>query len=453
MPPTSLPSFEQARRIVEQQAALAASTGTLAPEEISLLQAAGRVLAEDIAADRDLPPFPRSTRDGYALRAADAANPGARLTVAGEIRAGQTSDLPAIAPGQCVEIMTGAPLPPEADAVVMLEYVERQGDCALIQRSVHAGENFVPSGAEARAGQPLLRRGTRLTPSAIAVAASIGHAQLSVFPKPRVAILATGDELVDVTEHPGQAQIRNSNSYSLAAQVSLACGEPSVLPVAPDRHDLLHAAIEQALSADLLLLTGGVSVGRYDLVKQLLAELGSEFFLRGAAIQPGKPIVFGRIPVPREASTARTCHGDTEARRTTNRVPAPCLSASVEDSQLAAPAGWRYFFGLPGNPVSTMVTFELFVRPLLDTLCGALPQPLRFSKARLRAGIHTATGLTRFLPARLSGEFGEVEVELIRWQGSGDVAATALADCLLVVPPDRDMFATGETVNIWRWNR
>jgi len=226
-----------------------------------------------------------------------------------------------------------------------------------------------------------------------------------------VGILSTGDELVDVEAHPGPEQIRNSNSYSLAAQVEAAGAEALRLPIAPDVPVVLRHLIEEGLALDLLLLTGGVSMGKYDLVEQVLAEFDAEFFFTGAQIQPGRPVVFGRA---RRANSSETA----------------------------------YFFGLPGNPVSTMVTFEIFVRPLLDALCGAVPGKLQFVQARLRSEVRTKTGLTRFLPAQLSGEFDRTEVELIRWQGSGDVAAMARADCFLVVPPDRELLAAGEMVSV-----
>ncbi len=406
--PASL-SFPDARRVVEEQArTLHPGPAKLAP----LLRSRGRVLAEDIAADRDFPPFPRATRDGYAVHSADLAALPATLKVIGEVRAGSSIEGRAVGRGEAAEIMTGAPVPEGADAVVMVEYTARREGNIEIQRAAAAGENVVPTGSEARAGQLLLPRGTRMDFAEIAVAAGVGKAQVSIYGSPRVGILSTGDEIVDVDAHPGPSQIRNSNSYSLAAQVEAAGAEPVRLPIAPDDPVVLKHLIEEGLALDLLLLTGGVSMGKYDLVEQVLAQFDAEFFFTGAQIQPGRPVVFGRA---RREAGARTA---------------------------------TYFFGLPGNPVSTMVTFEIFVRPVLDVLCGAPPGKLRFLLARLGSEVRTKTGLTRFLPARLSGEFDRTEVELVRWQGSGDAAAMARANCFLVVLPDRERLGAGEMVSV-----
>jgi molybdopterin molybdotransferase len=401
---TVLP-FEEARAKVEEHARSAPATE---PETVDLARAGGRVLAEALVADRDFPPFPRSARDGYAVRAADVARVPAKLKIIGESKAGAA---PGEAPtevrsGEAVVIMTGAPAPKGADAVVMVEYTSRDGSTVEIQKGVGAGENIVPRGSEGRAGDVLLKRGERLDAAGVAVAASVGKASLLVHALPRVAILATGDEIVDVAAAPGPNQIRNSNSYSLAAQARAAGGLPVLLPIAPDEPQQLRRLIEQGLESGLLLLAGGVSMGKYDLVEQVLGELGAEFFFTGALIQPGRPVVFGR-------------------------------------------AREKYFFGLPGNPVSTMVTFELFARPMLEALGGAKPQRLAFFPVRLKREIKVRTGLTRFLPGLLTGQFGELQVELAPWQGSGDVAGAARANCYVVVPPDHERIAAGETVAVW----
>jgi molybdopterin molybdotransferase len=312
-----------------------------------------------------------------------------------------------IGPGECAEIMTGAAVPNGADAVVMVEYTSRLHQDVEVQRRVSSGENIVPRGAEAKAGQELLIAGRRLTSAAVAAAASVGLAKLIVFSRPKVAILSTGDEIVDVGSTPAAHQIRNSNTWSLVAQVRNAGGVPVPLAIAPDEQKALKRLIEQGLESDLLLLTGGVSMGKYDLVETVLHELGAEFIFTGAQIQPGKPVVFGSVD-------------------------------------------GKYFFGLPGNPVSTMVTFELFVRPMIDALSGAAPTPLRFLNARLKSDIKTKTGLTRFLPAQLTGEFSEAEVELVRWQGSGDIVSTARANCYAVIPPDREHIPAGEMIAVFK---
>ena len=406
-------SFEDARRVVEEQAARV-SAGAV--ESIDLLAAAGRVLAEPVLADRDLPPFPRSTRDGYAVRSTDVAQLPATLEVIGEIKAGVNLDT---TPGhiggrQAMSIMTGAPVPTGSDAVVMVEYTSLRGEQVEVTRGVVHGENIVPRGAEAHEGALLLDRGVRLNEAAIALAASAGRSRLQVYKRPRVAVLTTGDEIVAIDVKPGPTQIRNSNSYSLAAQIQHGGGEPVLLPVAPDEVQGLRRLIEAGLEFDLLLMTGGVSMGRYDLVEQVLSEMQAEFFFTGAKIQPGRPVVFGK-----------------------------CGAGGSARGQLAT-----YFFGLPGNPVSTMVTFELFARPMLEALSGKVPSKLMFLHVRLKKEIRIKTGLTRFLPAILSGEFEHSEVELVAWQGSGDVAATARANCYAVIPPDRDYLPAGEWIAV-----
>lgn len=406
-------SFEEGRRVVEQQAALIRTGRDSAVESVELLAAAGRVLAEPVVADRDLPPFRRSTRDGYAVRSADLSQVPAMLEVIGEIRAGETLEkIPSnIGDGQTASIMTGAPVPAGADAVVMVEYSSERGKQVEITRGVEAGENIVARGAEAREGALLFDRGIRLNAAAVALAASVGKARLKVYKRPRVAVLTTGDEIVDVGVKPGPTQIRNSNSYSLAVQIEKAGGEAVMLPIAPDELQPLRRLIEEGLKSDLLLMTGGVSMGRYDLVEQALADLQAKFFFTGAKIQPGRPVVFGK-----------------------------CGGGSRE----------VYFFGLPGNPVSTMVTFESFARPMLEALGGQASRQMQFLHARLKKEIRVKTGLKRFLPAMLSGEFDNSEVELVAWQGSGDIAATARANCFIVIPENRERIAAGEFVAVMK---
>ena len=398
--PSRVVSYAEASRIVREHADRLAPSRP--PHLVELLSALGMVLAEPVQADRDQPPFARSTRDGFACRAADMKG-GAPVEVVGSIRAGDAATIEVTA-GQAVEIMTGAPVPAGADCVVMVEHVEREGDGLQLAagRSIARGENIVPMGAEARAGVVILPAGTRIFPAQVAAAAACGAAHLSVFARPRIAIVATGDELVEVDQKPLPQQIRNSNSYSLAAQVVAAGAEPVRLPIARDERGHLEDIIGTALESDLLLLSGGVSMGKYDLVEEVLLFLGAEFFFTGALIQPGKPVVFGKL-------------------------------------------GERYFFGLPGNPVSTMVTFLLFVEPLLGALCGDAGRPPRFARGDLASDVRVKTGLTRFLPSRLRSD---LTVEPVSWQGSGDLASTSRSNCFLVVPADRPLLAAGETVTI-----
>jgi len=402
-------SFEDARHSVESHASILSPQGK---ELVELLDSVGRVLAEPIAADRNFPPFPRATRDGFAVRASDLAQLPVDLRVVGEIRAGAQTSIK-VESGQAAAIMTGAPAPPGADAVVMVEYTSSSSDTVQITKGIVAGENIVPAGAEAKRGEKLLSPGMRLDAAAIAVAASVGRTRLLVYVKPRVAILATGDEIVDIDVPPAAAQIRNSNSCSLAAQVQAAGGEPLLLPIAADKAERLRELINDGLDADLLLLTGGVSMGKYDLVEQVLADFNAEFFFTGARIQPGKPVVFGRVPHMSEARE------------------------------------FRYFFGLPGNPISTMVTFELFAKPVLEALAGLTPQKLVFLHAKLKSEVTMKPGLKRFLPGLLSGEFENAGVESLRWQGSGDIAATARANCYIVIAADREKIEAGEFVPVF----
>jgi molybdopterin molybdotransferase len=425
--PSLILSFEDARHMVESHAAALHPSGK---ELVDLLDAAGQVLAEPVTADRNFPPFRRATRDGYALRAADLTKLPATLDIVGEIKAGASPESAVnVQSGQAVVIMTGAAAPSGADAIVMVEHTSRHGNRVEITKAVFLGDNIVPIGSEAKRGERLLSPGTRLDHAAIAVAASVGRTHLLVYRRPQVAVLSTGDEVVDIDVPPSPNQIRNSNSYSLAAQIKTAGGDPVLLPIAPDEPTRLGELIADGFESDLLLLAGGVSMGKYDLVEQVLAEFDAEFFFTGAQIQPGRPIVFGRIP-------GLKGHGFSHA------------AADTKNSGALAPENHKYFFGLPGNPVSTMVTFELFVRPVLDALSGVPPQKLIFLYAKLKSAIKTKTGLKRFLPAILSGEFEHAEVELAPWHGSGDIAATARANCYMVIPPDREKIAAGEWVPV-----
>jgi molybdopterin molybdotransferase len=377
-------------------------------EEVDLLASQGRVLAADVIADRDQPPFDRSTRDGFAVRAEEL-RPGNQLKVTGLLQAGRMWAGEPAPSDAAIEIMTGAPLPPGMNAVIMVEHVERLAESirAVEGRSVRAGENVVPRGSEARAGQVVLPARTGISAAEIAMAASCGRARLSVFRRPRVAIVATGDELVELDRTPEPQQIRNSNSYALAALIAVAGGEPTRMPIAPDRSEALRTTIEEARGSDLLVLSGGVSMGRYDLVEEVLSSLGAEFFFTGVRLQPGRPIVFGRLPA-------------------TKQLPA------------------LYFFGLPGNPVSTQVTFHLFVEPMIRALGGSGSNGPQFVQATLAEDVSGRQGLTRLLPAHLTG----VAVKLVGWQGSGDLAANARANCYVLLPADRESFQTGEIVRI-----
>lgn len=400
---SALLSYEEAAALVAAYTRQLDRPRPLA-RRVELGRATGRVLARPLTADQDQPPFARSTRDGFACRAVEA-SAHVSLAVAGSTRAGQTpaGELPH---GSVWEIMTGAPVPVGADAVVMVEHVtvaDRHVTLAA-DRKIAPGDNIVAQGAQARKGDVLLPAGTPVTAAQVALLAACGHAAVDVFVRPRVAILATGDEIVPIRTVPGPSQIRNSNGPMLAALVAAAGGEPWVLPSASDRADALDASLAQAAEADLLLITGGVSAGKFDLVEPALARAGARFHFTGVRMQPGKPLVFGDLP--KRAGAVR-----------------------------ALP-----FFGHPGNPVSTAVTFLLFAAPVLMALGGSLEAGPRFALARLEpnAHAHAKAGLTRFLPAKCTfGALGELpEVALVPWQGSGDLAAMAQANCFLVVPEE-----------------
>jgi molybdopterin molybdotransferase len=435
-------SFDEAAEIVRQQGLrLAGAQSIQGPEVVTLDAALGRILAEPIFADRDQPPFPRSTRDGFACRAADAST-NHPLILGGTIRAGQDADSVAdlnLDSGQAWEIMTGAPVPLGADAVFMVEHAEVLSQSGprkvrlIAPRTLEQGENIVSQGAEALAGESLTAPGKWITPALIALAAQFGYGRLAVFCRPRVAILSTGDELVATEATPGPNQIRNSNSPMLAALVTAAGGTPILLPTVADNEAAVNQAIEDAKStsvaADLLLISGGISAGRFDLVEGALGRSGGRFFFRQVAMQPGKPVVFGEVD--------RIIGGKIS--------PLP-------------------FFALPGNPVSSAVTFQLFARQILWALSGVSNVQTEiaseFPLAKLSGEWRGKAGLTRFLPAWRSGnpepvEFSKVSanpvlpsVRLVAWQGSGDIVAFSRCNCFAVIPPDATEIADGSIIHI-----
>jgi molybdopterin molybdotransferase len=436
-------SFAEACSIVSAQANDIQAGFVTEATNCDLIDALGRRLAVSLIADRDQPPFPRVTRDGFAVRANDL-NPDTLLRVTGQIRAGEAwpAGSSPVSAGEAVEIMTGAPLPPGTDAVLMVEHAQEtaraSGDDAsaegrlqrwvrvLSGRTLAPGENVVPEGSEARRGDVLLEPGSRLGPEQIALAASCGFLSVPVFPKPNVAILATGDELVDASAQVGSFtgisgeaptaiqlhQIYDSNSHALAALVQQAGGFPLRQRPARDERDDLAACVRKGLQAvPLLLLTGGVSMGKFDLVEEVLAGMGAKFFFTGVKMQPGKPVVFGRVPATTDQSA-------------------------------------RYFFGLPGNPVSTMVTFRVFVAPLLAALAGERNWQPNIAMAKLGGDFRTKTGLTRFLPAHLNTASPIPTVNPVRSQGSGDLAANARANCYLIVPEDCELLSANQMVRV-----
>lgn len=390
-------TFEQARQCVLHQ--LRAANPQPSVEEVPLSEIAGRVLAEPVRADRDYPPVSRSVRDGFAVLASDL--PG-ELFVIGEVRAGE-SFAGEVQPGQAVEIMTGAPMPRGADAVVMVEHCTVDGERVKTSRALSAGENVSQHASQARMNDALLPPGHRLGFADAALLAMVGMPRAQVFARPQVAILATGDEIVEVQETPLEYQVRNSNVESLAVQVRGAGGCPTILPVARDLYAATRELIEHGLRMDMLVLSGGVSAGKYDIVERVLADLGAEFYFDRVLIMPGQPLVFGR-------------------------------------------ARGKFFFGLPGNPASTMVTFEIFARSAVELLGGQTETILPMTWSKLARDFHQKPGLTRFLPAALSADGSQVTP--LPWQGSGDVPALSRANAFLVTDPNREAWAAGDWMRV-----
>ncbi len=398
------------KSIAEALAELLPAFAPLGPVRVGLTGAYGRVLAEEVRVRRDLPPFDNSAMDGYAVRAADCAGAAAsapvRLPVRGESRAGGPLP-PPLEPGAATRIFTGAPLPAGADAIVMQEDTERQGEVVAIRLAPAAHQHVRARASDLAAGAAMLASGTRLGAGELGLLASQGYAAVSVARRPRVAIVSTGDELRDVSDPPEPGTIVNSNAYALAAQVVEAGGEPWVLPIAPDRLDAIGARLREGLRADVLITVGGVSVGDYDLVHTALEQAGIARRFWKVAIKPGKPLSFAvheGVPV----------------------------------------------IGLPGNPVSAMVTFEVFVRPGLRRMLGD-PRPFRGSATVTLAHHHRRSpGRTELARAALEpGEDGLL-ARLHGLQGSGSLPSMVGIDALVILPAERDRFAAGERLRAIR---
>ncbi len=376
----------------------------LGPERVELLASLGRVLAEPVTAPFHIPPWPNSSMDGYALlsldtRGATSEHP-VELTVAGTIPAGSVAARP-LRRGEVFRIFTGAPLPEDADSVIPQEEVEVRDHRIRVSRVVKAGEFVRPLGEDLRAGESALDSGQVIGPAEVGLLATLGRSRVLVFRQPRVAILSTGDEVVDLGGEVSPGKIPNSNTYALMAQVLEAGGEPVNLGVASDDSVAIEERLRWGLSADVLISSAGVSVGDYDLVRDALGGLGAELHLWQVAMRPGKPITFGSI-------------------------------------------GGRPIFGLPGNPVSAMVTFELFVRPALRKMAGyrTLHRPLL--QARALSPIPNPGHRRGYLRVRLSAEDGGYRAELTGNQGSAVLTSMVSADGLAIVPPDTTIPAGGD---------
>jgi molybdopterin molybdotransferase len=381
----------------------------LPAEEIDFREAPGRVLAEDVSSDIDIPPFSRSVMDGFALRSEDLKTTPTQLQIAGIIPAGTFPSF-GIGLGQAARIMTGAPIPDGADAVQKVERTKSHDEVVEILEQVPAGENIVPRGAEVQRGDLVLKNGTTLDTAAVAVAATVGKIRLRVGARPRVAIITTGDELVSPSELPGPGQIRNSNAFSIAAQTRALGAPVTDLGVAIDDQTSLSELIEKGLAQDLLILSGGVSMGLFDLVKEVLAELDVKILFDKIALKPGKPTVFGIAP---------------------NGTPV---------------------FGLPGNPVSTMVTFELLVRPALGKMAGSA-QPWRpYLRAVLKGPLASRGPRRAYLPGWLEPDTEAADLPAaypIVTRGSGDMVAFSKANALLILPEDREHLEAGQIIQVY----
>jgi len=377
-------------------------------EKVNIIGSLGRVIGEDIIAPRDIPPLDNSAMDGYAVRAADIK----RASRDNPISLKVIEDLPAgalpksnVRAGQAVRIMTGAPIPGGADAVVMVENTERAGDEVSIFQGVPAGENIRRAGEDVQKGDRVIPKGSVIRAAEVGMLASVGRASIYVHQRPVVAILCTGDELVDVDEEIADHKIVSSNSYTLSAQ-ALECGAlPLQLGIAKDKPDEIEAKLQQGLRADVILSSAGVSVGDYDLVKDVLGGIGFQIEFWSVAMRPGQPLVFGTI------------------------------------------AG-RPTFGLPGNPVSSMVSFEQFVRPSLLKMMGHKNLFRPAVEAVLKEDINKKAGRRHFMRARVSLEEGRYMVTTTGPQGSGILDSMVEANALLIVPEEVTDIKAGETVQV-----
>jgi molybdenum cofactor synthesis domain-containing protein len=398
-------SVAEAIQIVRQH------TRPLAAERVKLEHALNRVLAEDVVADSDLPPFDRAMMDGYAVRAEETLNAPVRLRIVGESAAGKGWHQE-MKEGEAVRIMTGAPVPAGADSVQQVELTHELKDGTVVEllEPVESGKSIVERGAEIKAGATVLQSGAMINPAMMAVLAAFGYAEVAVSQRPRVGILATGSELVSVEEKPGQDQIRDSNNYSLAAYAQLTGAVVQRLPLARDETSVLKSQIATAVEeCDVVVTSGGVSMGVYDVTKAALKELDAEIFFERIALRPGKPTVFARLP------------------------------------------NGTLVFGLPGNPVSVAVTFNLFARTALLALQGMTEPAPQYETARLARSVKGNTERESFLPAQLmTNDDGEWIAFPLKWGGSSDFVAFALTTALAVVPAGTRALEANALVRVLR---
>jgi len=380
----------------------------LGSEKVSILETLGRVIAEDIYANRDIPPLDNSGMDGYAVRSEDIRNVSRdrpiQLKVIGDLPAGFISSK-IVEKGQAIRIMTGAPIPKGADSVIRVEDTRKENGFVTILRAVAPGENIRKAGADLRKGERVISIGDFIRPAEVGILASVGRAFVSVYQRPLVAILCTGEELVDVDGDWNEVKIVSSNSYTLAAQVKDCGAIPIQLGIARDRKEEIEEKLRQGIRADVLISSAGISVGDYDFVKDVLNDLGMEMVFWKVAMKPGKPLAFGTI-------------------------------------------GKKPVFGLPGNPVSSMVSFEQFVRPSLLKMMGHRQLFRPVVEAILKEDIHKEPGRRHFIRAFVSFEDNHYFVALTGAQGSEILRSMVRANGLIVIPEDREIVRAGEKVKV-----
>ena len=384
-------------------------------ERVPTVAALGRVLAEDVYADIDIPPHHNSAMDGYAVIAADVAGASPETPVAlhviENLAAGYVAEQE-VAPGTAIRIMTGAPLPQGADSVVRFERTEQEGEQVRIYYAAPVGNNVRYAGEDVQSGNLILTKGTRVRPQEVGMLASLGRSAVSVIQRPRVAILATGDELVGVNEPLGPGKIRNSNGYSNAAQVAKYGGIPIMLGIARDTEEDLVSKIRSGLEqrADLLLTSGGVSVGDFDVVKKVLSAEGQITFWR-VRMKPGKPLAFGQI------------------------------EAEINGEKRSVPV-----LGMPGNPVSVMVSFEVFARPAILTMLGVSDLEKPLVDAVLTEEIRSKDERRHFVRVRLERDGDGYRALLTGAQGSGILTSMVKANGLAIIPEDWTSAPAGSRV-------
>ncbi|OHB99231.1 MAG: hypothetical protein A3G70_03915 [Planctomycetes bacterium RIFCSPLOWO2_12_FULL_39_13] len=378
----------------------------LPPKNVRLEVALGLCLAENIKSDLDMPPFNRSAMDGYAVIAKDIINLPVDLDVIETIRAGYNPKK-RIKKGQAAKIMTGSVVPQGADAVVKVEETKSQdnGKRVRVFKKTKKGSNIARKGEDLRTGKIVLSKGTKIRPQEVGILAAVGANTVKVFSAPSVGIISTGDELVEITRKPKPWQIRNSNSFSIAAQARQLVEDIEIMGIVGDNKNRIKSVVKKGFKKDILILSGGVSMGEYDLVGEVLKDFGVSIFFEKVALRPGKPTVFGK-----------------------------------KDDTI--------IFALPGNPVSALVTFELFVRPCIKKMMGFLSYENVVLHAELEKEIKLKKKRREYRPAYLRHINGKWKVSIIEWHGSGDLFSTTKANCLLIIRESAERLSIGDTVEV-----